>query len=273
MLRRHLFEQQRRKGHDRDPASDFGMARAGTEQNLEDRAYPVVSKLTNLRVKSSRQFGQNYVAEPIMLGQSKHGCRIVVVPLSLLALALASAQARPEPTRPLITQNIDESKRVELPGNTRPEANPDNDRGMVPDSLPMEHIQLQLRLPMEKEEELDNLLQKIQDPGSPNYHKWLTPEEFKQQFSLAREDIETITNWLKSQGFTVNVVNARSVDFSGTAGQVRYAFRTAIHYFDVRGVRHIANLSNPQIPAALAPAVAGIVSLNDFKPHPINGVR
>ena len=233
----------------------------------------MVSKLANLRVQFSRQSGQNYVVEPMMLDQSTRSRHLVVVPLSLLVLVLASAQVRPEPTRRLITQPIDESKRVELPGNARPEANPDDDRGMVPDSLPMEHMQLQLRLPMEKEEELDNLLQKIQDPASPNYHKWLTPEEFKQQFSLASEDIETITNWLKSQGFTVNVVNARSVDFSGTAGQVRYAFRTAIHYFDVRGVRHIANLNNPQIPAALTPAVVGIVSLNDFKPHPINRVR
>ena len=208
-----------------------------------------------------------------MLDQSTHIRHLAVVPLSLLVLVLASAQVRSEPTRRLITQAIDESKRVELPGNTHPEANTENDRGMVPDSFPMEHMQLQLRLPMEKEDELDNLLQKIQDPSSPNYHKWLTPEEFKQQFSLASEDIETITNWLKSEGFTVNVINARSVDFWGTAGQVRSAFRTAIHYFDVRGVRHIANLSNPQIPAALAPAVAGIVSMNDFKPHPIGGVR
>ena len=208
-----------------------------------------------------------------MLDQSPLSRLLVVVPISLLALVLASAQVRPERTRRLITQAVDESKRVELPGNTIPQANTGNDRGRVPDSLPMEHMQLQLRLPREKEAELDNLLQKIQDPRSPTYHKWLTPEQFKQQFSLAPEDVETITNWLKSQGFTVNVINARSVDFSGTAAQVRSAFRTAIHYFDVRGVRHIANRSDPQIPAALAPAVAGVVSLNDFKPHPISGVR
>jgi len=208
-----------------------------------------------------------------MLDQSPLSRHLALVPIFLLAIVLASAQVRPQPTRRLITQAIDESKRVELPGNTHLEAITSNDRGRVPDSLPMEHMQLQLRLPVEKEEELDNLLQKIQDPRSPNYHKWLTPEQFKEQFSLAPEDIETITNWLKSQGFTVNVINARSVDFSGTAGQVRHAFRTEIHYFDVRGVRHIANISDPQIPAALAPAVAGIVSLNDFKPHPISGVR
>lgn len=196
---------------------------------------------------------------------------LAIVQMSFLGLSLANAQAGREPTRRLITQAVDDSKRVTLSGNTRSEANATNDRGPVPKSLPMQHMQLMLCLPREKEEELDKLLQEIQDPSSPNYHKWLTPEQFKQQFSLAPEDVETITRWLRSEGFTVNVVNARSVDFSGTTGQVRTAFHTEIHYLDVRGVRHIANIGDPQIPVALAPAVVGIVSLNDFKPHPMNG--
>ena len=57
------------------------------------------------------------------------------------------------------------------------------------------------------------------------------------------------------------------IDFSGTAGQVREAFSTEIHYLEVNGAQHIANMSDPQIPAALAPAVAGIVSLHDFVPR------
>ncbi|MGB0115204.1 MAG: Ig-like domain repeat protein, partial [Terriglobales bacterium] len=51
------------------------------------------------------------------------------------------------------------------------------------------------------------------------------------------------------------------------AGQVHAAFHTEIHNLDVKGVPHIANMSDPQIPAALAPAVVGVVSLHDFKPH------
>src|ERR1700740_3306609 len=124
--------------HDRAPASDFGMVRAGTGQNLEKRASPRVSKLTNLRVQFSRPSGQNCVAEAIMLDQSIRSRHLVVGPLSLLVLVLLSAQVLPEPTRRLIPQPIDESKRVELPGNARPEASADNDRGIVPDSLPME---------------------------------------------------------------------------------------------------------------------------------------
>jgi hypothetical protein len=59
-----------------------------------------------------------------------------------------------------------------------------------------------------------------------------------------------------------------TVDFSGTAGQVFAAFRTEIHYLEAGGTTHIANMSDPQVPAALAPAVVGIVSLHDFMPRP-----
>jgi subtilase family serine protease len=137
----------------------------------------------------------------------------------------------------------------------------------------MQHMQLLLLLPMEKEEELNKLLHQIQDPNSPDYHKWLTPEQFGREFSLASGDVRVIIGWLRSKGFSINLVRPRTIDFSRTAGQVRDAFGTEIHYLDVRGVRHIANMRDPQIPTALEPAVASIVSLNDFKPHPMNGVH
>jgi subtilase family serine protease len=59
-----------------------------------------------------------------------------------------------------------------------------------------------------------------------------------------------------------------TIDFSGTAGQVRETFGTEIHALDVKGERHIANVRDPQIPAALAPDIEGIVSLNNFRPRP-----
>ena len=71
----------------------------------------------------------------------------------------------------------------------------------------------------------------------------------------------------------MEVINPQSIVFSGTAGQVRNAFHTEIHNLNVNGEKHIANMSNPQIPAALAPAVVGVVSLNDFKPRPANRPR
>ena len=60
------------------------------------------------------------------------------------------------------------------------------------------------------------------------------------------------------------------IDFTGTAAQVGEAFHTEIGQIEVGGEAHIANISDPMIPVALAPVVAGIFSLNDFKPHAMN---
>jgi hypothetical protein len=51
-------------------------------------------------------------------------------------LAFGAAAASPsQPSRPLITSAINETSRVTLTGNTRPEANAKNDRGRVSDDI------------------------------------------------------------------------------------------------------------------------------------------
>lgn len=187
----------------------------------------------------------------------------------LVAFNPTDAQVKTKVAPRLITQPIENSKFVTLAGNTPPEVNSADDLGPVPDSLPMKHLEIVVRLPPEKQAELDRFLSEVQDPKSPNYHKWLTPEEYKKRFSLAPKDIDAITDWLKSQGFQVNEIYPGTIDFSGTAGQVERAFKTQIHYLEVHGVKHFANVNDPQIPEALAPAVSGIASLNDFKPRPM----
>ena len=184
------------------------------------------------------------------------GWSAVLVCLVFLAGAMAQAQnARPI----LISQSVDESKLVTLTGNTRPEANAKFDSGRVADTYLMEHMMLQLKRSPEQERELRQLIDELTDSSSPNFHQWLTAKEFGERFGLAQQDLETITRWLESHGFKVNVVyeNGVLIDFSGTAGQVRAAFHTDIHQLDVKGEKHIANVSDPKIPAALAPADCG----------------
>ena len=158
---------------------------------------------------------------------------------------------------------------VVLRGNTRPEATSTNDRGRVADSLRLDHMLLQLRRSPEQERALEQYIADIQDPASPQFHHWLTAAEIGQRFGVAPGDIARATSWLKSQGFIVNLVypNQMVIDFSGSAGQVRRAFQTEIHHLMVNGEAHIANMSDPQIPAELAPIVKGVVSLHDFRPH------
>jgi len=162
-----------------------------------------------------------------------------------------------------------------LSGNTRPEAIAQNDRGQVEDSLPLEHMQLLLKRTHARQQALDAYTESLTDKTSSNYHLWLTPEQYGARFGVAQPDIDAVTGWLSLHGFTVNSVypNRITIDFSGTAAQVREAFSTEIHAYAVKGVRHIANDRNPSIPQALAPVVEGVVSLHDFRPRPMHKPR
>ena len=173
---------------------------------------------------------------------------------------------------PRITGKIDDARLATLRGNTHPLARAEYDLGAAPRDLPMERILLLLGRSPEQEAALQQLLEEQQDPGSGQFHKWLTPQQFGERFGPAPEDIDKVTGWLTSHGFRVDrVANGRgTIEFSGTAAQVERALHTAIHGYLVHGERHWANSSDPRIPVALTPVVAGIVSLHDF---PIKATR
>ncbi len=200
--------------------------------------------------------------------------RVLTLFLSVSALLICSSialisQNTGRRARPMIHNKIDENRLVTLAGNTRSEANAENDLGPVADALSMDHMMLQLKRSPEQEQAASQFVADLHNPKSPNFHKWLTASEFGKNFGVADADIQTITGWLESHGFTVNSVypSGMVIDFSGSAGQVRRAFHTSIHHLDVSGVAHIANFSDPQLPEALAPAVAGVVSMHDFQPR------
>lgn len=203
-----------------------------------------------------------------------------LVPLALVALSVsifaqqsttAAPAAMPTYGRARITGALDESQRVTLKGNTHPLARPQFDSGSAPPDLPMDRMLLVLKRSPEQQAALNQLLDSQHDKNSPNYHKWLTPEAFGAQFGPPDADLQTITSWLQVHGFEVNkVAKGRTViEFSGTAAQVEETFSTPIHKFTVKGQEHWANAADPQIPAALAPAVAGVLTMHNFPKKPM----
>jgi hypothetical protein len=188
----------------------------------------------------------------------------LLVGLLSLCCFRATAQTSNIPAR--ITQAVDDKNIVVMRGNIHPLARPEFDQGVVPDAQPMQRMLLLLQRSPDQEAALRQLLDDQQSKSSPNYRSWLTPEQFGKQFGPADADIQAITTWLQSQGFQVSQVTLGRtvVEFSGNATQVRNAFHTDIHRFVIDGKEYTANASDSQIPAALAPVVAGIVSLHDF---------
>jgi hypothetical protein len=189
-----------------------------------------------------------------------------------IPLALTAASACAQAPEPIIVPPVDESRLVTLTGNISSAAlDGQNDRGRVDDSLPLNHMLLLLKRSPESEAHLEKEIDAMHDAESPEYHHWLSARQLGERFGAARQDTDVIRHWLESHGSTVNLIrqNGLVIDFSGTAGQVRETFHTEIHnLIFANGERHVANMSDPQIPAALAAAVEGIASLHDFFPRP-----
>jgi len=201
------------------------------------------------------------------LGMKKLQGLCVVAAAMICALGSASA-AQGQAGKPrLVTKAVDESNRVTMRGNVHPLARAEFDQGAVADSQPVNRIYLLLNRSAEQQTALDKLMREQVDASSANFHKWVTPEEYGAQFGPADEDVAAVQSWLLAQGFSGVKTNAGKtiVEFNGTVGTVRRAFGTEIHKLNVHGEAHFANMSEPQIPAALANVVMGIPSLHNFR--------
>jgi pro-kumamolisin-like protein len=175
-----------------------------------------------------------------------------------------SGQAR------MITQPVDDSKLMVQHGSVYPLARAEFDRGAAPASLPMERMLMVMKRSPAQESAVETFLAQQLDKTSPNYHQWLAPSQFGERFGAADEDIATVTSWLQAHGFQVAgpSYGRGVIEFSGDAGQVEQAFHTSIHSYVVNGKQHYANSTDPSLPAALMPAVEGVLSLHDFPRHP-----
>lgn len=191
----------------------------------------------------------------------------------MLCRAAMMAQG-PSSAQQQIVGPIDDNQRVTLTGQTHPLARAEYDRGRVAPGTIMNDLVLVLKRTPEMQAEFDAFVASQYDENSPNYHHWLTPDEVGQRFGLAQSDISALSGWLSSQGFSIVQVakDRMTIRFNGTAELVENAFQTEMHNLDVNGEKHIANMSDPQIPAALAPVVVGIKSLNNFFPRPLHHV-
>lgn len=174
-----------------------------------------------------------------------------------------------------IVRSIDNSQVTTLRGNIHPFARPQYDRGKVEDSFRLEHMTLVLKSSAAQRASLNTLPPQLQDPSSPNYHKWLTPEQYAGRFGLSTNDVDKVVAWLQDRGFTVEG-KARSrtwITFSGSAAQVQTAFGTEIHNYVRNGKTYYANASEPSLPTALADVVLAIRSLNNIRLKPRTLVR
>ncbi|HEY1206350.1 MAG TPA: protease pro-enzyme activation domain-containing protein [Bryobacteraceae bacterium] len=183
-------------------------------------------------------------------------------------LAAASLLAAGPPSR--IQADIQSRQTFRVTGNIHPLVASAQDQGEVPETLALPRIAIHFKMTAAQQADLDQLAEAQQNPSSPQFHQWLTPEQYADRFGLSVSDLNRITAWLQRMGFTeVQAGRGRTfVTMSGTAAIVRYAFQAPIHHYRVNGTLHYANAAEPALPIELEGMVAGILGLNDFHPRP-----
>src|ERR1700743_143043 len=186
-------------------------------------------------------------------------------------LPSANAQSSTAPEARII-QAINDQNLVRLSGNTPAFTRKATDLGVADDNLSLRHLQLVLKRSNTQEAALEELLRDQQKPGASNYHKWLTPQSFCSTYGVSDADISKVTSWVEQHGFTVeSVSNGHNIiTFSGTQAQLRSAFHTELHQYNINGQKHYANATDPMIPAAIAPVVTGFASLTTYGKTPLH---
>ena len=192
----------------------------------------------------------------------------------VLGTAVPALCANPPQSQPVarITEPINDNVRVVLKGSVHPLAQPQYDKGVVMPSMPMDRMLLVLKRSAAQDKALVAAIREMARPGSKTFHQWMTAEQIGARYGVSQVDVNVVTAWLAGSGFNVSSVSkARGeIEFSGTAQQVSSTFHTEIHSYLLNGKTFTANAKDPEIPAALAPVVAGFVALNNF---PIKGAH
>jgi subtilase family serine protease len=190
----------------------------------------------------------------------------------IAAFALATTAVAAQSPAPRIRSEISNVEVSTLKATQQPLGSTQLDAGRMPSDARLNGISIVFNRSAAQEADLQALIAAQQDPQSPEYHQWLSPEQFGARFGMAQSDLDQVQTWLQQQGFSIDsVARGRTmIRFSGTAGQVEQAFQTQMHYFKSNGETHYAPSTLLSVPSAIAPTVAAVRNLSDFRPRPMH---
>ena len=190
----------------------------------------------------------------------------------IAACALASTVVAAQTPATRIRSEISNVAVSPLTASQQPLGSTQYDAGRMASDARLTGMSIVFNRSASQEADLQALMAAQQDPNSPQYHQWLSPEQFGARFGMAQSDIDKVQTWLQQQGFAIDSVarGRNMIRFSGTVGQLEQAFQTQMHYFKSNGETHFAPASLLSVPTAIAPTIAAVRNVSDFRPRPMH---
>lgn len=127
-------------------------------------------------------------------------------------------------------------------------------------------LTLTLTLRTRNAADLANYMKALNDPKSPLYHHYLTPQEYADHYGQTASTIDQLSAYLKSAGFTILEVtpNRLAIRVSATVAAIERSFAVQLGVFHFANQTVHAPLGEPSLPVEYAPAIQGIVGLSDL---------
>ena len=142
--------------------------------------------------------------------------------------------------------------------------------GPAPSQARLDRVLLLLEPSAAQKHALDAELANQQSPNSAEYHHWLTSSQFADTYANTASDVAAIVSWLQSEGFAVAPLPAgrQWIELSGTVAQLEQAFQTHVSSVAETGGVRLVLADSISVPAALAPLLHGLVSLDGVVAEP-----
>ena len=184
--------------------------------------------------------------------------------------SVAIAALRPAAQSNRIAAGASLTPQLQLTGHIPAWVTPAHQNPTAVDLSTSLHISIVLRRDPAVEAALDQLLADQQNPASPLYHQWITPEQLGALYGPTQSDLDAITSWATSQGLTIASIqpNRVIVELNGTLASLSNAFHTSFAYFNFGNESRLSATTDPAIPAAFGAVVQSIHGLTETHLQP-----
>ena len=132
---------------------------------------------------------------------------------------------------------------------------------------PQQMLRLAFALKPPYMEEEEEFLRQLQDPNSPQFHQYLSQQQWNERFAPSAQDEQAVVTWAQSQGMTITsrYDNRLLVDVEAPVAVIQKALNVTINAYQISGKNYYSNDRDPVLPASLAPIVNVVFGLNNIE--------
>jgi kumamolisin len=128
-----------------------------------------------------------------------------------------------------------------------------------------QQVDLSIGLQVRNQQELASLLTALYNPRSPQYHHFITPQQFTAEFGPTVAQQQQVVDYLRSTGITVNNVSSNGllINARATVAQAESAFQVQINNYQTGARQFYANANVPTIPSPVSSLILSVGGLDN----------